>query len=611
MWTADTKGSRLLSGVESNGRITEQTRLETLSKEDGKNLFTRTVYMEANGLVVGSVTLQAMPVLGTSAVTGSDTAKYTSFTFDVDMNTDNFDGTSISSSPTMPDRNAREELYEKHEYGLGIVMLTDEPMTVGTIEPQLFYPMVVEVAVAATTLPSSISFDHIASSEPGGILLYKLVGNVGYELLQTGTAYTLEHLGFTDMSGTITLYVAPQNKHDVVSEWYNPFQHNTKPTSEITVTFSYGSFSIEENIRYIVSSNASFWNNYLLAPAIRSAFAAKGVYGNDGDTVAAHATPTSYDLPNFALQLMGAGDLTAMGFNAATAALIGSNNANGFNACVYYDHITGNAILAFQGSDPLALAKPVFVSSGLFTQDEIDSWSDWYLMWKLGADAKIGDALARLNTGVITGSSAGDWICNTAQSNGKQTPQYDTAMNIAYNLPKNFVSVNDATSIAKITAWTITGHSLGGGLASAAAGVCGNLSGPQVNGRVDTFNAAGLHTNTVTRFLSGVAIAPHAITAYRTESDELTEGQAYGYLPQAVGTPYWLEDFADDSTNALSSDWPGHTMKSVLQGLLVDRIGRQLGVLYIIDSTDDVCLRGNHNQSTSGTTRIATTPYAF
>ncbi|MDR3108777.1 MAG: hypothetical protein LBU65_03695, partial [Planctomycetaceae bacterium] len=26
MWTADTKGSRLLSGVESNGRITEQTR---------------------------------------------------------------------------------------------------------------------------------------------------------------------------------------------------------------------------------------------------------------------------------------------------------------------------------------------------------------------------------------------------------------------------------------------------------------------------------------------------------------------------------------------------------------------------------------------------------
>ncbi|MDR3110759.1 MAG: hypothetical protein LBU65_13910, partial [Planctomycetaceae bacterium] len=81
MWTEGTKGSRLHRGVEVNGRITEQTRLETLSKEDGKNIFTHTVYMEANGLVVGSVTLQAMPVLGTSAPAGYDSVKMTAIDF--------------------------------------------------------------------------------------------------------------------------------------------------------------------------------------------------------------------------------------------------------------------------------------------------------------------------------------------------------------------------------------------------------------------------------------------------------------------------------------------------------------------------------------------------
>jgi hypothetical protein len=81
MWTEDTKASLLHRGVEVNGRITEQTRLATLSKEDGQNIFTCTVYIEASNSVVGTVTLQAMSVLGTSAAAGSDTAKCTGIDF--------------------------------------------------------------------------------------------------------------------------------------------------------------------------------------------------------------------------------------------------------------------------------------------------------------------------------------------------------------------------------------------------------------------------------------------------------------------------------------------------------------------------------------------------
>jgi hypothetical protein len=81
MWTTATKGSRLHRGVESNGRITEQTRLTTLSNASGKNVFTRTVYMEANAAVTGTVTLQAMPVLNTNAPSGSDSVKINGITF--------------------------------------------------------------------------------------------------------------------------------------------------------------------------------------------------------------------------------------------------------------------------------------------------------------------------------------------------------------------------------------------------------------------------------------------------------------------------------------------------------------------------------------------------
>jgi hypothetical protein len=79
MWTEGTKGSRLHRGVESDGRITEQTRLATLS--GASNVFTRTVYMEANNAVTGTVMLQAKPVLSTSAATGSDTVKITAIDF--------------------------------------------------------------------------------------------------------------------------------------------------------------------------------------------------------------------------------------------------------------------------------------------------------------------------------------------------------------------------------------------------------------------------------------------------------------------------------------------------------------------------------------------------
>lgn len=190
---------------------------------------------------------------------------------------------------------------------------------------------------------------------------------------------------------------------------------------------------------------------------------------------------------------------------------------------------------------------------------------------------------------IIIGSSAPDWICNIAQGCGYVTPQYDAAMDIGYNLPKNFVQLNDAVSIDKITGWAITGHSLGGGLASTAARVCGKIAGSGFIGNsVSTFNAAGLHNDTVSSYLSrrgltAPGISP-SIIAYRTESDILTEVQEkYNIGSISVGTPYWLEDAVEISESSINNIFSGHEMKAVMQGLLVDRISKQVGIDYIID----------------------------
>lgn len=215
---------------------------------------------------------------------------------------------------------------------------------------------------------------------------------------------------------------------------------------------------------------------------------------------------------------------------------------------------------------------------------------------------------------IIIGSSAPDWICNIAQGCGYVTPQYDAAMNIGSSLPKDFVQLNDAVSIDKITGWAITGHSLGGGLASAAARVCGNIAGPgYIGNSVSTFNAAGLHNDTVSSYLSRkgmiVPTTTPSIIAYRTESDELTELQEeYLVGSISVGYPYWLEDYADDSTTPLNEEWPGHEMKSVIQGLFVDRIGRQVGIDYIIDTNGGTYCWGI---SCSTGTLITHTCYVF
>ena len=124
-----------------------------------------------------------------------------------------------------------------------------------------------------------------------------------------------------------------------------------------------------------------------------------------------------------------------------------------------------------------------------------------------------------------------DWKTNFRQGIGLKDAQYDRAMSLATSV---------ANSLDPFYIET-TGHSLGGGLASAATVVTG------IKGY--TFNAAGLHTNTVRRPPYGIsreAMQEQAalIDAYRSTSDPLNNLQKASLatrgviLPKALGVPH-------------------------------------------------------------------------
>ena len=111
---------------------------------------------------------------------------------------------------------------------------------------------------------------------------------------------------------------------------------------------------------------------------------------------------------------------------------------------------------------------------------------------------------------VVRRSETQDWVTNGRQGLGLETDYYNRAMSLASTL-----------QFGGMRNFEITGHSLGGGLASAASAVTG---APTI-----TFNAAGLHPDTARRYVQQHGGAVHdtgrSITAYQVAGEVLTDAQ--------------------------------------------------------------------------------------
>lgn len=106
------------------------------------------------------------------------------------------------------------------------------------------------------------------------------------------------------------------------------------------------------------------------------------------------------------------------------------------------------------------------------------------------------------------GSATGqDWLNNGQQAIGASSEHYDKALRIGQRLAAVDADV------------TLTGHSLGGGMASAAALASGH--------EADTFNAAGLHSSTIAAAQAGGRATPD-IDAFYLRGDPLSTLQDGG-----------------------------------------------------------------------------------
>jgi hypothetical protein len=344
--------------------------------------------------------------------------------------------------------------------------------------------------------------------------------------------YSLHDLQYDPQTGEILFFVEgtranTQTFADVIRDG------RANKTIQATIVFN-GQDKVHDEVKYEVVTKDSFFYKLQFEPQVRNAIASYGAYSGPGLT---NILPM--DLPSFSLKRLSDADMVALGIPVDVRNLLGPGAGGitpGFSATIYEDFITGEKqyVIAFRGTD-----------------DNI--WAGEF----------------------------DDWATNANQGLGRYAAQYAKAMVIGDALTRVPALQNGHL--------VYTGHSLGGGLASAAAIVSGV--------HADTFNAAGL--NEATLYLRDIQNKPIPnglggykekyqgslanfglsvlyVDAYYGEYDMLSFVQDNTTLPDAVGnrikmeTPFDLQVGTDAALIGVGLA-SGETWAAVLGQLLAAR----------------------------------------
>lgn len=180
-----------------------------------------------------------------------------------------------------------------------------------------------------------------------------------------------------------------------------------------------------------------------------------------------------------------------------------------------------------------------------------------------GAGSKL------LLKGDVSGvKNAADWTNNVAQGTGFHSEYYKKTVEIGIAL-KNSPAID------------ISGHSLGGGMASAASMASGKPAW--------TFNAAGLNEGTIEKYGGKIVGSASNIQAYRVEGELLTKIQevnlwedfkSLNYIPHALLAKEEISLMAPDAVG-IKHTLPGGS------GSLVDKHGIDQAIRCIEEQKDD------------------------
>jgi hypothetical protein len=467
----------------------------------------------------------------------------------VDLNIDSDNNDSFGP----PDNSNWENTLENNPYGLGKMIMVDSSTT-----PVTPVVLTLPAGLDPNDATTDVEFDWTPGNNPAGsISLWDTnasdasrnaaaVDQPGGNRIYPNTQYSLKDLNYNAQTGQILVYADGDVKSTIVDTLAGIVQSG-RPTASLTAKVIVNGNEVgSDSVQYIVTDRNSFLYQLATQQAVRDAMASQGVYTN------------TTDLKDYGLKLLSVEDLEDLDVPAAIATLLGpsaDNGVDGFTAAIYRDYTAGENryILAFAGTD-----------------DDI-----WRNEWN-------------------------DWTTNVLQPFGFAGPEYKAAMQIGDALGR--VPAFQGQSLI------VTGHSLGGGLASAAAVVGGF--------RADTFNAAGLAISTLYQFdvnkdpitnnLTGAILelypgsiarynnAASTINAYYVDWDLLSDIQDGTSLPDAIGTRIKRDGAFDEGIAVtaagaiiIGQPWAipagfavkavieakAHSMTSVLYGLLVRENG--------------------------------------
>lgn len=450
-----------------------------------------------------------------------DSVKYTSWDVDIDIDSNNNNGLGD------PERGDWEEYIEDSKYGIGKILYLNQqvsqPGQQYQFTPVKFLAQNVDPNVGAKFVWNEYQGDSgyvriwTAPTTVAGGLKMKQVEDGGH-LITQGRVYTGEELA--KISGLWMQAVVAQSQHNTMAgvalkrpddRLKMELVRRDNPSTAWKTLRS-------DEVKYLVcDSSDRFYPNLQFDHPERywtSQSAHTGVVLRD--SLVSEGVYSLADMPEYGQQRLSEKQMLDMGILPSTVKLImDSQQGDGMKCVLYRDYLNedGKAfVLSFAGTE-----------------------------------MEFQDVLTDILQGIgLEGSDFADFL-------GAES-QYGPAMEIGYWLAK-FATENGFSL-------RMTGHSLGGGLASAASIAANEFRIP-----ANTFNAAGLHRSTLTmrdrwgNFVAGVPAYKEAfrqfdrersgeglITAFSMEYDPLTLFQRYmppvryiGSVPVSVGKQVTLD----------------------------------------------------------------------
>lgn len=327
---------------------------------------------------------------------------------------------------TIQHSNWEDEL-ENHRYGIGKLLEENDRTQIDLRIPEI-----------AFTQGSNVKFvfDYQHKATAGTIWLYKSYPRdviTEEDRISPGVEYSLQDLINHPLeevkNGFLPLLVVPREEANVDGEDIDQLTELQKvdPEDTIKVTVTIDGESASDEVKYVVANKDSVFWEIQSKPQIRASLASTAVY-------------ELKDLPYAGLEILDRTKEDRLRELGVPEVIIKKLNRlssdndqlpKGFTAAVYRNYTAGPSsyLIAFAGT----------------------------------------------NGGELT-----DWINNASQAVASGSPQYTTAMDVGLGLRL-------AEGVDELHA---TGHSLGGGLASAAVVWAGGIQGY-------TFNAAGLDRDTI------------------------------------------------------------------------------------------------------------------